>query len=98
EKVRPGNGRTFVLRMWSVQRIDRNGLAPAEGLEANDPVRHGEQRVIAPQLHVLAGVEVGPLLADQDRARGDVGAAVALHPEILGVAVAAVPTRAYAFL
>ena len=63
------------------------------------PNSHGargqrEQRVVAAAADVVAGVEVGAALADDDLAGVDQLAAEALDAEALGVGVAAVPRGA----
>src|SRR4051812_9851918 len=73
-----------------VTRDDVHDPAAAAGAELHRTGREGEQRVVATAADVLAGVEVGPALADDDLAGTDDLAAVPLDAEPLGVGVAAV--------
>src|SRR5689334_915490 len=73
-------------------------LAARAGAEGDDAVGGGEQRVVAADAHVLAGVHLGAALADQDVARQDLLAAEALHTETLAVGIAAVARGTACFL
>src|SRR5574338_604676 len=76
-------------------RIDRH-LLPllVLVLELHHAVDHREERVVGGALDVLAGVELGAALADQDRARGDRLAAEGLHAQVLRIGIAAVAAGA----
>src|SRR5690349_21199486 len=69
---------------------DVDELAATTAAELHDAVARGEQRVVAATTDVLTRVELGPTLAHDDRARGDLGAAVDLDAESLGRGVATV--------
>ena len=64
---------------------------PVAAIEADVAVGKGEEGVIAAHADVVAGVEFGAALADEDGAGGNKLTAVAFHAETLAVAVAAVP-------
>src|SRR5215213_10064920 len=80
-------------------RIDRD-LPPVLvlELELDDTVHQGEQGVIVAPAHVLARVELGAPLADDDVARNHLLATEPLDAEILRVAGPPVPAGAYALL
>src|SRR5665213_3646119 len=59
-------------------------------LEFDDAVFQGEDRVVATEADVEAGVELGSALADDDGAGGDGLSAVGFDAAVLRVAVAAV--------
>src|SRR5690606_361760 len=84
----------------SVRRgVDRDELPRAAApLETHHAIDQREQRVILPAAHVLARVELGSTLPDQDVAGKDVLPAEALHAEPLRVRVAAVPAGADSLL
>src|SRR5688572_5936272 len=63
-------------------------------LELDGAVLEREDRVVAAEADVEAGLELGAALADDDRAGADRLAAVRLDAAVLGVAVAAVLRRA----
>src|SRR6478752_5883063 len=65
-------------------------LAARAGAEADHAVDGGEQRVVAAETDILAGVHLGAALADQNIARQDLLAAEALHAQPLAVGIAAV--------
>src|SRR5258706_247994 len=73
---------------------DADVLVVALALEEHVAVGLGEERVVHAQTHVRARLEAGPPLPDQDAAGGDELPAEALHPEHLGIGVAAVPGAA----
>src|SRR5258706_15285519 len=73
---------------------DADVLVVALALEEHVAVGLGEERVVHAQTHVRARLEAGPPLPDQDAAGGDELPAEALHPEHLGIGVAAVPGTA----
>src|SRR4051795_2595647 len=77
---------------------DVDELATLAEAELHRAVRLREQGVVAALADVLAGVEPGPALAHDDRARVHVGAAVDLHAEPLGVGVTTVARRRRALL
>src|SRR6185295_12637269 len=77
---------------------DADVLVVPLALEAHVAVGLGEERVVDAQAHVGARLEAGPALADQDAAGGDELAAEALHPQHLGIRVAAVAGAADALL
>src|SRR5690606_41249100 len=80
-------------------RIDRDVLpGAAPPLEADHAVNQREQRVVLPAAHVLARMELGSPLPDQDVAGQDELPAETLHAEPLRVRVAAVPAGADSFL
>src|SRR5882724_10489345 len=66
--------------------------------ERDDAVGGGEQRMVATDSNILASIHLGAALADQDVARQDLLAAVALHAQALAVGIAAVARRAACFL
>jgi hypothetical protein len=71
--------------------------APVAAVEADVAVGEGEEGVIAAHADVIAGVELGAALADEDGAGGNELAAVTFHAETLAVAVAAVACRSLTF-
>ena len=75
--------------------IDVN--APVAAVEADVAVGEGEEGVIAAHADVIAGVEFGAALTDEDGAGGDELTAVAFHAEALAVTVAAVTCRSLTF-
>src|SRR4051794_32577713 len=77
---------------------DADDAAAALVAELHGAGDQGEQRVVAAAADVVAGVEVGAALADQDLARVDLLATEALDPEPLGVGVAAVARGGRALL
>src|SRR6266542_3279731 len=82
-----------------LDRIDRHPLPILVlELEADHAVDQGKEGIVIGAAHVLAGMEFGAALANQDAARGHDLPAVALHAEVLRVAVAAVAARANALL
>src|SRR5205085_6237120 len=83
----PGRGRA--LLPW--QDVDE--AAAAAGAELHLAVGGGEQRVVAAPADVVAGVELGAPLTDDDRAGAHGGAVEDLHPEPLGGRVTPVAGR-----
>src|SRR5213075_226406 len=83
EKLRRSQNSDF--RRHDVDRLAATLLAELD--RAGGP---GEQRVVAATADVHAGVELGATLADQDLARVDFLAAVALDAEALRVRVTTV--------
>ena len=71
--------------------------APVAAVEADVAVGKGEEGVVPAHADVVAGVEFGAALADEDGAGEDELAAVAFHAEALAVAVAAVACRSLTF-
>ena len=69
---------------------DVDDVATAPAAELHRAGDQSEQRVVAAAADVVAGVEVGAALADEDLAGVDLLAAEPLHAEALGVGVAAV--------
>src|SRR5688500_20202938 len=67
-------------------------------LEPNHAVDQGEQGVVIGPAHVLAGVELGASLPDDDVAGDHLLTTIALHAQILGVAGPPIAARAYALL
>jgi len=57
-----------------------------------------EEGVVATTTHVVAGVEVGAVLANDDLARTDDLPAETLHTEALGIGITTVSRRGRAFL
>src|SRR3954470_21572858 len=70
---------------------DVDQLAAAAATELHPAGGRGEQRVIATPPDVVAGVERGAALADDDRPGRNEGAVVGLHAEALGLGVTPVP-------
>src|SRR6478752_2921896 len=100
-KKKKGNGRAVPPsqsfgweRLFGRERRRREhvhlDLAAGAGAEADHAVDRGEQRVVAAETDVLAGVHLGAALADQNIARQDLLAAEALHAQPLAVGIAAV--------
>src|SRR5215207_1744475 len=85
---RAGRGR----ERWCAGSVgqDVDELAAPALAELHRAGRQGEQRVVAADADVLAGVEARAALADDDRAGVDGRAVEHLHPEALGLGVAAV--------
>ena len=92
---RPGAGR---LRR---ERADARGEPSGDGNDVDDlavlalaeldrTVDQREQRVVATDADVAAGVDLGAALADDDRAGGDLRAVEDLHAQALGVGVTTV--------
>ena len=78
--------------------VDADGLlARVAGLEADDAVDLGEQRIILADADVGAGMEVRTALANKNVAREDELTVRALRPETLALAVSAVTGRTDAF-
>src|SRR5579872_3541023 len=73
-------------------------LPVAAGRELDRPLGEGEERVVATDADVLAGVELGAALADDDVPRDDPLPAKALHAQPLRVRVATVAGGTGAFL
>src|SRR3954466_6129301 len=76
----------------------RRDAAGAADRELHGAGRAGVQRVVAAHADALAGLEAAAALADDDLAAGDGLAGEHLHPEALGVRVAAVAGGAEALL
>src|SRR6267142_1125542 len=89
--LRPGGG--------GLRGEDADVLSHAPAiLELHESVDQGEQGIVPSQTDVVARLEACAALPNQDRATGDELSAVALHPQALGVAVAAVSRTASGFL
>ena len=71
--------------------------APVAAVEADVAVGKGEKSVIATHADVIAGVELGAALADENGAGGNELAAVTFYAKALAVAVAAVACRSLTF-
>lgn len=73
-------------------RVSDDADDPAAALHAelDGAVRSGEQGVVAAAANVVAGVELGATLTNEDLTCADDLTAVTLHAEALGVGVAAV--------
>ena len=85
-------GRTEIgPKKQALLRDDVHELAAGAAAELDHAVGGGEKGVVAATAHVVAGVELGSPLADDDRAGGHLGAVVDLHAEALGIRVTAVP-------
>src|ERR1700682_6242341 len=72
--------------------------ARAVVLEANDPVREREQRMVLGQADVLARLPLGAVLAQDDGPAAHFLPAEALHSEPLGIAVAPVAAPSLSLL
>ena len=75
--------------------IDVN--APIAAVKADVAVGKGEEGVVASHADIVAGVELGAALADEDGSGEDELSAVPLHPKTLAVAVATVACRSLTF-
>ena len=71
--------------------------AVAAGLESDDPVDLGEERIVSPQPYIPTGMELGPTLPNDDAASLDRLPTISFHAKKLRVAVPTVPAGAYAF-
>ena len=60
-------------------------------LELDHTADLGEERIVAPLTNVQARVDLGPALADDNRAGEHFFTAIPLHAQILRIAVPAVP-------
>ena len=84
--------RHYGERAYSLpRRDDADDPAPAPDAELDGARCGGEQRVVAATPDVVAGMEMGPALPDDDLACLDDLAAVPLDAQALGVGVAPVP-------
>src|SRR5690348_11519500 len=72
---------------------DVDELPALAGAELDLAGRQCEQRVVAALADVLAGMNAGAPLADDDRPRVHLAAVEHLHTEALGLGVATVPRR-----
>src|SRR5688572_9181546 len=80
-------------------RIDGDLLAVLVlELEPHHPADQREQGIVAGPSHVLAGMKPGAALRDENAAGRHRFAPVALHAEVLGIAVASVPAGTDALL
>ena len=77
---------------------DVDDLAIAAHRELDLTVRECEQRVVLADAHVLARVEVGATLANQNVASHDGFAAELLHTEVLEIRIATVARAGSALL
>ena len=66
-------------------------------IEADMAVGKGEEGVVPSHADVVAGVELGTALADENGAGENKLSAVPFHAETLAMAVAAVPCRSRTF-
>ncbi len=71
--------------------------APIAAIEADVAVGKGEESVVPSHADVVAGMEFGAALADENGTGEDKLAAETFHPEPLAVAVAAVARRSLTF-
>src|SRR5512137_256065 len=80
--------------------LDTDDAAVQRALDVELDLAGGqrEQCVVAPNADVVARMELGPALANDDLTRLDALAAVHLHAEALGLGVAAVSGRSACFL
>src|SRR5262245_31839284 len=86
-------------RRRSRDRVDRHLLAVLVlELEPDDAIHQGKERVVVGPTDVLPGVELGAALAHDDAAGSHDLTTIALHAEVLGIAVPAVAARAYTLL
>ena len=72
---------------------DVDEFAATAATELDPAISRSEQRVVAPATHILAGVELGAPLADDDAASGHLATVVDLDAQALCVGVAAVAGR-----
>src|ERR671936_1127576 len=72
---------------------NRDDASAAAGLEIDRARARGEDRVVLPDPHAVARLELGAALANDDLAAGHGLAGEHLHAEALGVRVAAVAAR-----
>src|SRR5438094_5714643 len=77
-------------KAW-LQNVDQ--FAALTGAELHLAGGEGEEGVVVAPAHVVAGVELGAPLADDDGARGHLAAVEHLHAQALGRRVPAVPGR-----
>ena len=79
--------------------VNRDHLAVlAHALELHFAVDEGEQSVVLPLAHVVAGVDLGSALSDKDVAGQDKLSVGSFGSEALGLAVAAVLGGTHTFL
>src|SRR5262249_41436972 len=98
-KARGSGGRAAGgLRGWRLRVHGDAHARLAVALERDDAVDLREQRPVAADADVLAGVELGADLANQDAAGRDLLAGEPLHAAHLRQRVAAVARRALSFL
>jgi hypothetical protein len=71
--------------------------APVAAIEADMAVGEGEEGVVPSHADVVAGMELGAALADENGAGEDELSAVPFHAETLAMAVAAVACRSLTF-
>lgn len=87
-----------VIRRLLFLRIDGDLLfVPAEALELHDAVDEGEERIVLAKPDVVARVELGAALADENVAREHFLPVAALYAEALCLAVAPVVGRTGTF-
>lgn len=75
--------------------VDVLSVAPHRKL--NRALGRRKERVVAPDSDVLAGIELGTALANQDISRDHALAAEALDAQALGIGIAPIASRAGAF-
>ena len=75
-----------------LDRVNRHVLTFTAGLESNDSVYLGEERVVPAQADIASGMELGATLPHDDAASLDRLSAISLHAKKLRVTVPTVPT------
>ena len=80
-----------------LDRVNRHLLAVTAGLEGNDSIYLGEERIVPAQPHIASGVELGATLPNNDAASLDRLSTISLHAKKLRVAVPTVSAGAYTF-